>query len=89
MKELIYKLLDIASLGRGLKRKINGHSFASRVTGSKGKVYVFEPAPSAYSPLQKTLAINNNNGLIETFQKEPIHGIGLYISRFRRIMQGK
>jgi len=114
MKELIYKLLDIASLGRGLKRKINGHSLrlptryfkyfpqdyeadnfafltnnckpgaviidigahiglfsviAAQVTGNKGKVYAFEPAPTTYSLLQKTLAINNNNGLIETFQK--------------------
>ena len=114
MKELIYKLLEIASLGRGLKRKINGHSLrlptryfryfpedyeaenfefltssckpgsviidigahiglfsviASQVAGKQGKVYAFEPAPSTYSLLQKTLSINNSGNQIETFQK--------------------
>lgn len=114
MKELIYKLLDVASLGRGLKRTINGHQLrlptryfkyfpstyeaenfeflahsckpgaviidigahiglfsviASQVTGNKGKVYAFEPAPSTYQLLQKTLSINHNQSVIETFQK--------------------
>jgi FkbM family methyltransferase len=113
MKELIYKLLDIASLGRGLKRKINGYVLrlptryfryfpedyesenfaflatckpgaviidigahiglfsviASQITGRNGKVYAFEPAPSTYALLQKTLSINNSEAIIETFQK--------------------
>jgi len=114
MKELIYRLLDIASLGRGLKRTINGHQLrlptryfkyfpstyeaenfeflaqsckpgaviidigahiglfsviASQVTGKGGKVYAFEPAPSTYELLQKTLAINHTDPVIETFQK--------------------
>ena len=114
MKELIYKLLDIASMGRGLKRTINGHSLrlptryfkyfpdtyeaenfeflnetckpgaviidigahiglfsiiASQVTGKTGKVYAFEPAPSTYALLQKTVVINHEEQVIETFQK--------------------
>ncbi len=114
MKELIYKLLDIASMGRGLKRTINGHQLrlptryfryfpdeyeaenfefltnsckpgsviidigahiglfsviASQVTGNKGKVYAFEPAPNTYGLLQKTLSINHSGQLIEPFQK--------------------
>ena len=114
MKELIYTLLDMASLGRGLKRTINGHQLrlptryfkyfpstyeaenfefltnsckpgaviidigahiglfsviASQITGAAGKVYAFEPAPSTYELLQKTLAINHNESVIETFQK--------------------
>lgn len=114
MKEFIYKLLDIASMGRGLKRTVNGHTLrlptryfkyfpttyeadnfelleehckpgaviidigahiglfsviASQVTGEKGKVYAFEPAPSTYGLLQKTVAINHKESVIETFQK--------------------
>jgi FkbM family methyltransferase len=114
MKELIYNLLDIASMGKGLKRTINGHTLrlptryfryfpdeyeaenfeflansckpgsviidigahiglfsviASQVTGKNGKVYAFEPAPSTYQLLQKTLSINHNEMVIETFQK--------------------
>ena len=114
MKELIYKLLDIASMGRGLKRTINGHQLrlptryfryfpeeyeaenfeflsdscnpgsviidigahiglfsviASQVTGGKGKVYAFEPAPTTYTLLQKTLSINNSHPVIERYQK--------------------
>jgi FkbM family methyltransferase len=114
MKELIYSLLDMASMGRGLKRTINGHTLrlptryfryfpdeyeaenfefltnsckpgavvidigahiglfsiiASQVTGNTGKVYAFEPAPSTYELLQKTLAINHNGPVIETFKK--------------------
>jgi FkbM family methyltransferase len=114
MKELIYKLLDIASMGRGLKRTVNGHTLrlptryfkyfpttyeaenfelleanckpgaviidigahiglfsviSSQVAGEKGKVYAFEPAPSTYGLLQKTVSINNKETLIETFQK--------------------
>jgi FkbM family methyltransferase len=114
MKELVYRLLDIASMGRGLKRTINGYKLrlptryfryfpdeyeaenfkfltnsckpgaviidigahiglfsviASQVTGKSGKVYAFEPAPSTYQLLQKTLSINHNGSVIETFQK--------------------
>jgi FkbM family methyltransferase len=114
MKELIYKLLDIASMGRGLKRRVNGHTLrlptryfkyfpetyeaenfeflsksckpgaviidigahiglfsviASQVTGKTGKVYAFEPAPSTYALLQKTVGINHAEQVIETFQK--------------------
>lgn len=114
MKELIYNLLDMASLGRGLKRTINGHKLrlptryfkyfpstyesenfefltnnckpgaviidigahiglfsviASQITGDTGKVYAFEPAPSTYELLQKTLSINHNRSVIEAFQK--------------------
>jgi FkbM family methyltransferase len=113
MKEFIYKLLDIASMGRGLKRTINGHTLrlptryfkyfpeqyeaenfefledscrsgsvvidigahiglfsviASQVTGDKGKVYAFEPAPNTFALLKKTLAINNSQ-VIEPYQK--------------------
>jgi FkbM family methyltransferase len=114
MKEFIYKLLDIASMGRGLKRRINGHTLrlptryfkyfpetyeaenfgflsescksgaviidigahiglfsviASQVTGKTGKVYAFEPAPSTYALLQKTIIINHEEQVIESFQK--------------------
>lgn len=114
MKEFIYKLLNIASMGRGLKRTINGHRLrlptryfryfpeeyesenfefltnsckpgsviidigahiglfsviASQVTGEKGKVYAFEPAPDTFTLLQKTLSINHNRSVIEPFQK--------------------
>ncbi len=114
MKELIYKMLDIASMGRGLKRTINGHTLrlptryfkyfpetyeaenfeflqksckpgaviidigahiglfsiiAAQVTGKSGKVYAFEPAPSTYALLQKTVVINHEEQVIETFQK--------------------
>lgn len=114
MKEFIYKLLDIASMGRGLKRRINGHTLrlptryfkyfpetyeaenfeflsesckpgaviidigahiglfsviASQVTGKTGKVYAFEPAPSTYALLQKTIVINHEEQVIESFQK--------------------
>jgi FkbM family methyltransferase len=121
MKELIYNLLDIASMGKGLKRTINGHTLrlptryiryfpaayesenfeflaenckagsviidigahiglfsviASQVTGKTGKVYAFEPAPSTYGLLQKTLRINHNESVIETFQKAVGRGKG-------------
>lgn len=114
MKELIYKMLDIASMGRGLRRTINGHTLrlptryfkyfpetyeaenfeflqksckpgaviidigahiglfsiiAAQVTGKSGKVYAFEPAPSTYALLQKTVLINHEEQVIETFQK--------------------
>lgn len=114
MKELIYKLLDIASMGKGLRRRVNGHTLrlptryfkyfpktyeaenfeflsesckpgaviidigahiglfsviASQVTGKAGKVYAFEPAPSTYALLQKTVVINHEEQVVETFQK--------------------
>lgn len=114
MKELIYKLVDIASMGKGLKRTVNGHTLrlptryfkyfpetyeadnfeflresckpgavvidigahiglfsviASQVVGKSGKVYAFEPAPSTYALLQKTVRINHQEKEIETFQK--------------------
>lgn len=121
MKELIYNLLDIAGMGKGLKRTINGHTMrlptryfryfpkayesenfefltnsckpgaviidigahiglfsviASQVTGENGKVYAFEPAPSTYQLLQKTLTINHNESVIETFQRAVGRGTG-------------
>ena len=114
MKEFIYKLLDAASMGKGLKRKVNGHTLrlptryfkyfpktyeaenfeflsesckpgaviidigahiglfsiiAAQVTGKLGKVYAFEPAPNTYALLQKTIVINHEEQVIETFQK--------------------
>ncbi len=114
MKEFIYKLLDIASMGRGLKRTINGHTIrlptryfkyfpesyeaenfkflhasckpgaviidigahiglfsviAAQVAGKAGKVYAFEPAPATFALLQKTVVINHDEQVIETFQK--------------------
>lgn len=114
MKEFIYKLLDIASMGKGLKRTVNGHGLrlptryfkyfpttyeadnfelleetckpgaviidigahiglfsviASQVAGATGKVFAFEPAPSTYALLQKTVSINHKQQSIETFQK--------------------
>lgn len=114
MKEFIYKLLDIVSMGNGLKRRINGHTLrlptryfkyfpetyeaenfeflsesckpgaviidigahiglfsiiAAQVTGKKGKVYAFEPAPATYALLQKTVLINHEEQVIETVQK--------------------
>lgn len=114
MKELIYNLLDIASMGRGLKRTINGHRLrlptryfryfpneyeaenfefledsckpgsvvidigahiglfsviASQITGTTGKVYAFEPAPSTFELLQKTIFINRSEPVIETYQR--------------------
>lgn len=114
MKEIIYKLLDIASIGKGLKRTVNGHTLrlptryfkyfpktyeaenfeflsenckpgsviidigahiglfsiiAAQVTGKKGKVYAFEPAPGTYALLQKTVAINHEEQVVETLQK--------------------
>jgi FkbM family methyltransferase len=114
MKEFIYKLLDIASMGKGLKRSINGHTLrlptryfkyfpetyeaenfellgksckpgaviidigahiglfsviAAQVTGKSGKVFAFEPAPSTFALLQKTVVINHEEQVIETHQK--------------------
>ena len=114
MKELIYKLFDMASMGRGLRRTVNGHTLrlptryfkyfpknyeaenfellrksckpgaviidigahiglfsviAAQVTGKTGKVYAFEPAPGTYSLLQKTVAINHGETVIESFKK--------------------
>ncbi|MEP7236261.1 MAG: FkbM family methyltransferase [Ferruginibacter sp.] len=114
MKELIYKLLEIATMGKGLKRTINGYTLrlptryfkyfpdnyesdnfeflaksckpgaviidigahigvfsaiAAQVTGKTGKVYSFEPAPTTYALLQKTMVINHEEQFVETFQK--------------------
>jgi FkbM family methyltransferase len=114
MKELLYKLLNIATMGKGMKRTISGHTLrlptrfyrffadnyeednfkflfdkvkpgdvvldfgghiglfaviASQATGPTGKVYSFEPSPSTNQLLQKSVAINNADGIIKTFQK--------------------
>lgn len=114
MKEFLYKLLDIASMGRGLKRTVNAHTLrlptryfkyfpetyeaenfgfledsckpgaviidigahiglfsviAAQVTGKTGKVYAFEPAPSTFALLQKTVVINHEEQVIESFQQ--------------------
>ena len=114
MKEFIYKLLDITTLGNGLRRTFNGHTLrlptryfryfpktyeaenfecltenckpgaviidigahiglfsviAAQVTGKTGKVYAFEPAPGTFGLLSKTVVINHEEQVIETFQK--------------------
>lgn len=114
MKEFFYKLLDIASMGKGLKRTVNGYKLrlptryfkyfpqnyeaenfeflsrsckpgaviidigahiglfsviAAQVTGKAGKVYAFEPAPATYALLQKTIAINKMEDVVETRQQ--------------------
>ena len=114
MKEFIYKILDIASMGRGLQRRVNGHKLrlptryfkyfpetyeaenfeflkesckpgaviidigahiglfsiiAAQVTGKRGKLYAFEPAPGTFALLQQTVVINHEEQVIETIQK--------------------
>ena len=114
MKEFIYKILDIASMGRGLQRRVNGHKLrlptryfkyfpetyeaenfeflkesckpgaviidigahiglfsiiAAQVTGKRGKLYAFEPAPGTFGLLQQTVVINHEEQVIETIQK--------------------
>ncbi len=114
MKEFIYKILDIASMGRGLQRRVNGYSLrlptryfkyfpetyeaenfdflkesckpgaviidigahiglfsiiAAQVTGKRGKLYAFEPAPGTFALLQQTVVINHEEQVIETIQK--------------------
>ena len=114
MKEFLYKLLDMATLGKGMKRTINGHTvrlptryykyfpdnyekenfefllatvqkgdvvldigahiglfaaIASQAVGSGGKVFAFEPSPTTYSLLSKTMTINNATGIIKTYQQ--------------------
>lgn len=114
MKEFIYKILDIASMGRGLQRRVNGHNLrlptryfkyfpetyeaenfeflkescksgaviidigahiglfsiiAAQVTGKRGKLYAFEPAPGTFALLQQTVVINHEEQVIETIQK--------------------
>ena len=114
MKEFLYKLLDIATFGRGIKRIISGHSLrlpvryykyfpdnyeeenfeflfsnskngdvlldfgahiglfaviASQAVGAAGKVFAFEPSPTTYRLLRKTVAINNAEQKIVTYQQ--------------------
>ena len=42
---------------------------ASQVTGKNGKVLAFEPAPSTFKILKKTIEINNAENHIDLFQK--------------------
>lgn len=42
---------------------------AAQVTGKTGKVYAFEPTPTTYALLQKTVVINHEEQVIETIQK--------------------
>jgi FkbM family methyltransferase len=56
---------------------------ASKVAGKNGKVYAFEPSPSTYAFLQKTIQLNEANNEIETFQKAVSSAVGttkFYIS---------
>ena len=114
IKEIIYKIADIALRGKGVEVNISGiklrlptryykyygseyekdsiaqmkkeiHSgqtvidigaqlglmtklFADLV-GQEGKVYAFEPTPSTFSLLKKTIAINNINNIARPVQK--------------------
>jgi FkbM family methyltransferase len=38
---------------------------AAQLTGQAGKVYAFEPAPPTFALLQKTIALNHKEGVIE------------------------
>ncbi len=115
IKEIIFKIIDFVTFGRGLQKSFaNGYKVrlptryinyfpknyenenfeflkkyckqggvvidigahiglfsvvASKVAGENGKVYAFEPSPTTYAFLQKTIQLNNANKLIETFQK--------------------
>jgi FkbM family methyltransferase len=115
MKEIIYKVVDFFTFGRGLKKTFNNlydvrlptryinyfpsnyeeENFnflkksvskggvvldigshiglfsivASRLVESSGKVYAFEPSPTTFSILKKTIAINNVDKSVFPFQK--------------------
>ena len=121
MKEFLYKVLNIATFGRGMKRTINGYSLrlptrlyryfpddyehenfkfvfnntkkadtildfgahigvfaliAAQTTGKEGRVYAFEPSPATYQLLQKSITINNAEGVIKAFQKAAGSSVG-------------
>jgi len=110
MKELVYKILDVLTAGKGLGKSVNGFRVklptryinyfpsdyeqenfdflreqvkagdivldigahiglfavaAAQLTSSNGKVYAFEPAAETQALLQKTIAINGVEHIIE------------------------
>jgi FkbM family methyltransferase len=115
LKEILFKIIDLATFGRGLQKSFaNGYKVrlptryinyfprdyenenfeflkqhckpgavvidigahiglfsvvASKIVGENGKVYAFEPSPTTYAFLQKTIQLNKANNVIETFQK--------------------
>ncbi|HKZ67502.1 MAG TPA: FkbM family methyltransferase [Chitinophagaceae bacterium] len=114
MKETIYKIFDLVTSGKGIKRNISGFSLRlpsryykyfkqdyelnninflnnqvekgmtvidigahigllstiiAQKVGNSGKVYSFEPTPSTFQLLQKTIAINNHKEIIIPFNK--------------------
>ena len=114
MKELIYRIADLITLGKGVKTSISGFSLRlptryykyfepdyelnninflnnylkpgmvvidvgahigllssiiAQKVGNAGKVYAFEPTPSTFGLLQKTIAINNQTDVIVPIRK--------------------
>jgi FkbM family methyltransferase len=56
---------------------------ASKIAGENGKVYAFEPSPTTYAFLQRTIQLNKAGSIIETFQKAVSSAVGttkFYIS---------
>jgi FkbM family methyltransferase len=121
MKELIYKIVNFFTFGKGLKKHYHGHSLrlptryinyfpagyeqdnfdflkasvkpgdtvldvgahiglfaviASQLTGNKGRVIAFEPAPATFSLLEQTVRINKASDAITTVQKAVGSGPG-------------
>jgi FkbM family methyltransferase len=115
MKELIYKIIDFFTFGKGLTKTFNNKysvrlptrfinyfpkdyedenfnfleksvvkggvvidigshiglfsMVASKLVGNTGKVYAFEPSPTTFNVLQKTIAINKTEKFVLPFQK--------------------
>jgi FkbM family methyltransferase len=115
IKEILYKIINFFTFGKGLKKTFNNtHSvrlptryvnyfpkdyekenfdfikssvndggvvldigahiglfslIASQIVGQKGKVFAFEPSPTTFDVLSKTISINNANHIIEPIQK--------------------
>lgn len=69
-----FELLSATCREGGLVMDIGAHIglfavIASKVVGKTGKVLAFEPAPSTFKLLQKTVAINKKEDTIDVFQK--------------------
>ena len=114
MKEVVYKILDVFTRSKGLRKTINGFSvklptryinyfpshyeqenfdflkqhvkegdhvldigahiglfsvITAQLTGSKGKVYAFEPAAETNALLKQTTSINHLENTIEIYQQ--------------------
>jgi FkbM family methyltransferase len=114
MKEALYKILDMLTLGKGLKTRVSGfevrlptryHKYfkpdyeqenirflnetlkkgmtvidvgahigllttiMAQKVGTSGRVYSFEPTPSTFRLLQKTIEINDLASVVMPFQK--------------------